>query len=634
MSINARKILSLIIALIIIGLPATEIPVMADSTNPAVISISEADAVNLEITKHYSVGADGSSKLHLYIKRRILTYKGKKDYADFKYTYNMSRQQVKLIRAVTTTAQGKILKVNAEEVHDIPAAWNSEVSLYSKARQMVVSLPAVEPGCQIEIELEVESRNGFWCQEYFRLEEPIVSKKVIIETPDSMSLNYLKPHHLKLKFTRQNSNNHTIYTWLGENIPALVPERGAASPLEQGFTLLVTNFSSWQQVAGFFAKSFSTALKTKTSPAIRPRTKDHTTVTTADNSPLSHRIYRKLRSLTVYGIDFQETDFKVQTPTETERLGYGTDCDLALCFTDRLRRHQQPARIIMADSQNRILKDFTGFPFPGWWDTALVQSGDDFFLFSDDKPAPGITGFDGKIGLDLEIGKLTAIKDRRKSSTETNLKLDLQDFPGCRGELTLKLKGAAATAWRSDWRDLSTPEREIAGLQFLHQINPTAKFTEKLSISGLKDDRKEFIFRCRFKLKNAYADFTGKDGKILYLLPLKAPDLPYSLSSLLKNRKQPLIVSQNRSIVDQITLQLPDNFRMIAMPPKTSGNLPQFSRQIECRYDKEHHILTYSREIDFSRGIIHSRTPEYETFINALRSLYQPPARRVILSKK
>jgi len=67
----------------------------------------DADAVNLKIEKHYTLNQDGAYKLHLYVKRRILTYKGKKEYADFKYTYNRSRQQVKLLKAQTTPGPAK-----------------------------------------------------------------------------------------------------------------------------------------------------------------------------------------------------------------------------------------------------------------------------------------------------------------------------------------------------------------------------------------------------------------------------------------------------------------------------------------------------------------------------------------------
>ena len=586
-----------------------------------------ADAVNLRVEKHYTLTSDGAYKLHLYIKRQILTYKGKKEYADFKFTYNRTRQQVKLLKALTTTEKGEVLTVKPEEMHDIPASWNSDASLYSQTRQMVVSLPAVEPGSIIEVEIEITCKNGFWCKEYFRLNNPILYKEVIIDTPASLKLHYRAPQNVKLDFQQKIlDNGDNRYQWQGKNIPALTPEKGASSHLEQGFCLLASNFSSWRQVADFFNKSFTTALQTEKNKPTK------TMIDSSTTTPTSHRLYRKIRALTTYAISFQETDFKVQPSSETKKLGYGTDCDLALFFMQQLKLYQQPADIIMVDSQNLILEKFTDFPYPGWWDTAMVQSGADFFLFSSAKAAPGITGFEKSIGLNLSTGKLTTIKDRKANQTNTRLNLDLSNFPACRGQLELTLNGAAATDWRSQWRDLSQPEIEIASSQFLHQIDPEAEFTGKLLVTGLKDDRRELTFQCQFKQSNACTKFRSINTKHLYLLSFKAPDLPYPLVSLLKERQQPITIASDELINDEVTIKLPEHAQVISHPQATSGKLPQFSWQITCTADPETNTLIYKRKIKFNRGIIPARNPEYKEFITVIRSFYRPEALRIIFT--
>ena len=587
----------------------------------------DADAVNLKIEKHYTLTEDGASKLHLYVKRQILTYKGKKEYADFKYTYNRSRQHVKLLKAQTTTREGKILTVKPEEMHDIPASWNSEVSLYSQARQMVLSLPAVEPGSTIEIEIEVTGINGFWCQEYFRLNDPILEKEVIIEAPVSPKLQFRAPENLPLEFQQKPAaNDYQRYQWRGTNIPALTPERGASSHLEQGFCLLASSFSSWRQVADFFNKSFTTA---------RQPDKDQPTKIAIDNTaaaPISDELYRRIRTLTTYEISFQDTNFKVQPPVTTKQLSYGTDCDLALLFAQQLELYRQPAGIIMVDSQRRILKKFTDFPYPGWWDTALVKSITDFFLFSHAKEAPGITGFDQSLGLDLATGKLITVKDREANQTDTELSLDLTNFPAARGELNLTLKGSAATDWREQWRDLSQPEREISSSQFLHQIDPEAEFIDKLTITGLKDDRNELNFRCRFKQADPCPEIRRTKTGRHYLLPLQAPDIPYPLESILLDRQQPLTITASQLINDEITIKLPARAQIISRPRPTSGRLPQFSWRISCEIDKKTNTIIYKRRINLERGIIPAQNPKYEKFVAAIRSFNQPEALRIIFT--
>lgn len=614
--------------LLIVGLFLLTAATAATGT-PEQTLLQGADAVNLEIKKHYTVKADGSYKLNLYVKRRVLTYKGKKEYADFKLSYNQARQQVKLIKAQTITGKGDLLTVKPEEIHDIPAPWNSEASLYSKSRQLVVSLPAVEPGSEIEVELELHSKKGFWCTENFRLNDPILHKTIIIDAPASLNLKSRTPPSLKLEQHQQKIGPDTIrYQWQGKNIPALTPERGAAPLLEQGFCLLISSFSNWQQVADLFKQSFINLQEPE--KTAQPTIQHDNSA--KDDSPISHQLYRNIRKLTTYEISFQETDWKVQLPAKTKRLGYGTDCDLALFFSTQLQRHQQPAGIVMVCSQNYFLEKFIDFPYPGWWDTALVKSGADFFLFTSEKAAPGITGYDGQVGLDLESGKIISIKDRAANRIERKLNLNFKNFPECQGKLTLNLYGASASTWRSQWRDLSDPEKEIAGNQFLHQIDPEAKFVKKLSINGLKDDRINLAFKCEFNLQNPCIKTTNNPDQAQYLLPINAPQLPFPLQSILENRIQPLTISDNLIIDDQVTIQLPDNYTFVTLPAVTSGTLPGFSWHIRCNVDPENSSLQYNRTITLQRGIIQTQTPGYRKFISVIRSLYQPEALRVILA--
>ncbi len=607
--------------LLLFGRPA------AAGNKAATTLTTGADAVNLKIRKHYTVATDGSSKLHLYVKRRILTYKGKKEHADFKFTYNQDRQSVKLLKAQTTTAGNVIVGVKTEEIHDIPVPWNSEASIYSKSRQMIVSLPAVEPNSEIEIELEITTEVGFWCKEHFRLYDPIIDKEVIIDCPTAWALQYRVPDHLNLEFKQEKIDDQlTRYHWRGENIPALTPERWAAPLAEQGFCLFVSNFNNWRQVAEFFNDFFEEAVNKKTEKSYGPQLK----TSTSTANPISHQLFRQIRDLTTYSIAFQEGAFKIQSPTETRRLGYGRSCDLALLFATQLDLHQQPARILMINRQSHFLKKFAELPYPGWWDTALVESGGEFFLFSAAKPAPGITDFDDHWALDLKDGKLIQVKDREAAIIKTELTFSADQPPDSLGHLKLSLKGSAATSWRAQWRDLSPPEKEITFSQLLHQINPQASSLKPLTIKGLKDDLQDLVFTCDFKVKDLFGKLPGKTSRML--LPLTAPDLPLTYHTLLKNRQQPLAINNNLIIIDRTTLQLPTDTRIIDRPLTENKNLPQLQWRVDCDLDKSKKTLTYERRLELQRGMVSTETSDYDNFITALRNLNRPEALRVIFS--
>ncbi len=587
-----------------------------------------ADAVNLKIRKHYTVAVDGSYKLHLYVKRRILTYKGKKAHADFKFTYNQAHESVKLIKGQTITAGGEILGVKTEEIHDIPAPWNSEVSIYSKSRQMVVSLPAVEPGSEVEVELEVSAKVGFWCEEHFRLYDPIIDKEVIIDCPTAWALQFRNPENLDIKFEKDIiDDQQSRYHWRGENISALTPERWAPGVAEQGFCLFVSSFNNWAQVADYFNSFFEKSSPQKNDQIYWPQLQGSPS---AEN-PLRDQLFRQMRDLTTYAISFLETDFKVQNPAKTRRLGYGKSCDLALLFASQLRLQGEKAHILLVNRQQHFLEKFADLPYPGWWDTALVESGGDFFLFATDKPAPGITGFDNHWALDLKTGKLVQIKDRERAEIKTELTFNADnDSPDSQGNLKLTIKGSAATSWRAQWRDLSPPEREITLSQLLHQINPQASPLSPLTTQGLQDDRQELIFSCNFKVENLFADLSNQSEQML--LPIKAPDFPLPLQTLLKSRQQPLTINNNLVISDRIVLKLPANFKIKELPVAASGNFALLNWQVKIIFDKQTQKLTYERKLELQRGIFETEMPAYEKFVTAIRNLYRPEALRVIFT--
>ena len=69
------------------------------SARPLPDYFKKADAVNEYVYKTYQVHADGSYSMTLRMQVSIKTYKGKKDWADFRYPYNAEYERVVIDRA-------------------------------------------------------------------------------------------------------------------------------------------------------------------------------------------------------------------------------------------------------------------------------------------------------------------------------------------------------------------------------------------------------------------------------------------------------------------------------------------------------------------------------------------------------
>ncbi len=610
-------------------------PVCGQETPPPGSSGNQAapapdcDAVNLKISKHYFLNPDGSYRLRLYVKRRIMTYKGKKDYADFKFTYNSSHQSARLIRAGTLTADGRKVKVSEREVHDIPAPWNSEVSLYSRARQMVVNLPAVEPGSEIELEIELRDQIGFWCEEYFRLNEPIREKEVILTVPHGLDLKWKKPGGIEIEEdTDRDREGNTVYRWRATDVPALTPEKWAPDPIAEDVCLLASSFTSLSRVAAFYNRFFRARLSSVQAstgiPADRQDDDDKA-------RELSQRIFRELRKAsTPYIISFQETAFKLQAPEVTARNGYGTDADLALLFFDRLRRQGLKPRILMTGSKDDFLEFYADFPSPGWWKTTLIECRGEFFYFGLDKPAPGITGFDGCRALDLESGKLLTIRDREPARSESETIYRISAKHQVRGEFRLVLSGEMASGMRLRWRDLSPGEREIATSQMLHDLNPTAQATGPLKITGLRDDRRPLVMSGGFTIANLFAT---RDNRKELILPLNAPAFARPYQTLLTSRTRPVAIPENLVSSNRIVIKLPADLQPLRRPNNEGGELTRLGWKIESGYDPQTRTLTYSREIVQKRGLLKNSDPEYAAFLTAVRNLNRADNLGIVLEQ-
>ena len=582
-----------------------------------------ADVLNLEISKHYKLHRDGSWNMRLTVKRRILTYKGKKEYADFKFNYNQAFQQVKLLSAATIKPDGQRLTVSKREVHDIPAPWNSDAALYSRARQLVVNLPAVEPGCITEVSIESDSRMGFWSCEYFRLEQPIQKKEVSISVPAGQELYFTPPSQVKLHASRsRDKNGNTIYRWQGQKIPASIPERGAPDMTEQGFCLLAGTFADNQAVAAFFRKGFPGFPPPGDTPEANPATAASPRKKTAGQNP-ADALFRELcDQTTLYPISFLETDLQVQPPELTAQKGYGRDADLCLLFYQRLRRHHLPARILLASPTDQFPEQCPKPAWPGWWEDILIESGGSFFAFGNEKPAPGITGYDGCPALDLASGKLLTICDRTASVTRTELHLNSNLQPNrIDGRLRLSLYGSAATSQRYTWRNLSPDEKKIAASQILHGLNPRASFTAPLKLKNLQDDSLPLVFTCRFTVPEPFAlDPLTAKGPRRYRLPLSCTSSVTGLQSLLSRRTQPLAFSGNFQEERLVTLKLPPGCRPTLTPPDLETQLPLCCFFQQTTWNEKDHTITWRQNFTKKRGIM-PPAPDYSRFIATIRRL-------------
>ena len=83
------------------------------------------------------------------VVKEILTYKGKKNAAELKFSYNPSWKTVELASASVSNRNGQVVFAGPKETSVLDADWVSSAPRYPASKELVVNLPSVEIGSVI-----------------------------------------------------------------------------------------------------------------------------------------------------------------------------------------------------------------------------------------------------------------------------------------------------------------------------------------------------------------------------------------------------------------------------------------------------------------------------------------------------
>ncbi len=576
-----------------------------------------ADALNLLISKEYTINRDGSYDLRLHLQRQILTYKGKKDFADFKFTYNNSYQSVTINKAQTITPDGTVIAASEKESHDIQAPWTAGASIYSRCRQKIINLPSVTVGSTIEIEATLHSQLGFWASETFRLTNPIKQKIVSITIPEGMKLTVFRPPWIEPASIQPRPEGR-MYRWEVKDVPAIIPEQMMPADENMGSCLLVSTFTDWRQVADWYHSRLKQAETNQslTSKFVKQAKLDKSSV---------NELYESLmQRVTPHPIDFLETELKPQPPATTIAKGHGTPADLALAFYQLLKQQRISASLLFVNTNGIMLNEFSRSPSPGLLTNPVVRCQGRDYSFQRQELPPGFTGCEGQLALNLANGRLEPIITTFGNRRASRISLRTNGQGSIEGSLHTVLSGQPAIAIREQLRYLTPQEMQVTTSRILHTIDPLAVLNGPFTTTGIDTPGQPVTIDFNFTIPRELA-FAGGS----YFLNLPTPALPEEYTSCREQRRNPLLI--DKDFTDEVELQLilPPGFTFKALPVAGSGQLANLSWKSISQVNKKR-TLRWSRSIKLVRGVIHTGEA-YRQFRQAAISLYQPESRMVMI---
>ena len=550
-----------------------------------------ADAVNLLIEKVYDVKGDGSYTLTLHLKAKVLTYKGKKDLADFRMSYNKGFQDIKIIDAKTISETGKVTKVTQKEIQDISDPSTQSVSIFSASRVKVINFPSVEKGSIVEFTLKKHSKLGFWGAESFSLENPTHIKRVKILLPKDMSLKF-HINSKEINFKKKSEKGLLVYEWIGKDLEKLPSDPLMPPVLNLDKTLVFSSFDSWNKVKDFFVKRLFNRYESIDSSALP--TKIEGPITKKD-IPGTYGIL--IRDFGIFPISFFSSTLSFSSPERILKRRLGSQMELLILFHALLKNMGEKPDIVAINTAGALLEALKDVPSPGFFDSFYLKVNNSFFSFDRKELPPGITGHDGEIALSLDSGKFLRIKDAVKKSTQRTFKVIISSPGTYKANFLQKDFGINSLPVKRIFKYLTKKEYEVRRSMFYHSLFPRAKPVTDLSITGLDDLSCKTSIETSFSVKDFLIENNG-----LYCFPFPGSAILSRIATLPRERRSDLFIKSSNELELNLQIDFPKRSKIEIVPRASKGKIGPLSWELFCA--KNGNKVSCTRSLKIKRGIV------------------------------
>ncbi len=516
------------------------------------------------------------------IRRKILTYAGKKSKSELKIDFNPVWKDVELQGGRVITSNKEVHEIDKSAINVMDAGWVGGVPRYPAGKTLVVSFPSVDVGSVIEYTLLIKYKNraSFQLCESFQGFEPIGIRKVSINVPHDLphKVEYSETGFgLKDKWWRVPEGKADLkvstrkgiktYKMRKERVSPL-PAEDDVPPLFSFCPTLVAKSASWQDLAREFKKVVAETLG-KPSQRTEKLAGSLTTIEDKGERMLAIRDF-VAENIKPVGPEFNQVPLSEMTcPEDTLEDGYGNSVDRALLFLRLLELNGFDAQLVLQADLPRVpalatvLEKSSGFR---WFNKVLVlvigENGHPIYLDPGGEYAHlGTTrsnGFAGFYPREGKIGRISVSQDKLETALDVDLGVTLLSNGDAQVRFCREHFGMNHAEFRARMDSLTPAEKEQYIEERVTDFSKSAELKGKYEI-----DVQSYPARECFQL--FIPDFAStQDGLMLVDVPLLIRDMSGVNS---EHRSLPLLgPAHNRKQID-ITFHLPQNTRKILSKP-------------------------------------------------------------------
>lgn len=217
----------------------------------------EAGALILFAREAVEISPDNRETSDCHYAVKILNQRGKEDFSEARIEYDSTYEKVELEFARVIKPDGSMVEVGGKHLRDVSKYLN--FPLYSNARVLIISFPEIGEGAAIEYKFRIV-RNELLAKKEFVVHYPVKSSEPVLSADFSLRVPARRDVNLKLLNEAFNDSgavlapqverekDSVVYRWNFRSLPQIIPEPQMPPAAEINPALLISSFSSWQEV--------------------------------------------------------------------------------------------------------------------------------------------------------------------------------------------------------------------------------------------------------------------------------------------------------------------------------------------------------------------------------------------------
>jgi len=314
------------------------------SQAPPAQNYPQAGALILHCDEKMEITGENKKIFYMHYAIKILNERGKKDFAEAKIDYDSTDEKVELEYARTIKPDGTVVNVGSRHIRDVSKYLN--FPLYSNARVYIISFPEVTEGSVIEYKVKVIgnqliNKKDFVVAYPLQTSEPIISANFQISLP---KVRLLKINVLNKQYNNfgantnpavENQGDTLIYKWSFKNIPQIMPEANMPSVVEINPAIIISSFSSWQEVYDWWQGLSKD--KIKATKAIKDKVTELTKPVNSDTDKIKAIYNFCAQKIRYVAVEYGEAGYEPHKAEDIFKNKYGDCKDQAILLVTMLR---------------------------------------------------------------------------------------------------------------------------------------------------------------------------------------------------------------------------------------------------------------------------------------------------------